>query len=93
VSPITRQDIIDGAAVLSITDQRSEQEQAYWCQVLFADGRCLGYRLAKLGTDTRYTLSRDLAACDCPDRAFTARPGGCRHMVALRQALMTVPRQ
>jgi hypothetical protein len=35
-----------------------------------------------------YDLPPDLSGCDCPDRTHKPeRPGGCKHMVALRLAL------
>ena len=97
VGGATRQDVLDGAAVLSITtgDDTDRDESAYWCLALFSpDGQtCLGFRLTKFGTGEVYDLPRDLGGCDCPDRTYRPeRPGGCRHTAALRQALPTVAR-
>jgi hypothetical protein len=89
----SRQDVIDGSAVLSITDERTGLESAYWVQIKAVDGQYTEYQLQKLGSTDTYTLPRNLAACDCPDKQFVARPGGCRHQVAMRQALLAVPRQ
>src|SRR5690349_21470350 len=90
VGGATRQDVIDGAAVLSITtgDDTDRDEQAYWTIALFDGDRCTGFRLTKFATGEVYDLPRDLSNCDCPDRTYRPeRPGGCRHMQALRQAL------
>jgi hypothetical protein len=94
VGGATRQDVMDGAAVLSVTDLTTQEEQAYWCEALFEGDRCLGFRLRKFGgEEPPYDLPRDLSGCDCPDRSYRPeRPGGCRHMAALRQALPTVAR-
>jgi hypothetical protein len=92
VGGATRQEVIDGAAVLSITDLATGQEQAYWVEALFEGGRCLGFRLRKFGgAEPPYDLPRDLSGCDCPDHTYRPeRPGGCRHMQPLRQALPAV---
>ena len=94
VGGASRQDVIDNAAVLSITDQVTGEEKAYWTQAIFegAGGdRCVGFRLTAFVSGEVYDLPRDLSSCDCPDRTFKSeRPGGCRHMAALRQALPTV---
>jgi hypothetical protein len=93
VGGATRQDILDGAAVLSITagDDSDRDETAYWCLAVFQGERCTGFRLTKFGTGEVYDLPRDLSGCDCPDQTYRPeRPGGCKHMAALRQALPTV---
>jgi hypothetical protein len=93
VGGATRQDVIDGSAVLSVTDLGTGAEAAYWCLAVFAGGRCTGFRLTKLGTGEVYDLPRDLSGCSCPDRKYKpGRPGGCRHMAALRQALPALGR-
>jgi hypothetical protein len=91
VGGATRRDVIDGAAVLSVTDLATNQEAAYWCEALYDGGACVGFRLTKFGSGQKYDLPRDLSACDCGDRTHRpGRPGGCRHMAALRQALPAV---
>jgi hypothetical protein len=90
VGGATRQDVMAGAAVLSIRDG-DDDESAYWCEAIFDGGRCVAFRLRKFGTGEQYDLPRDLSSCDCPDRNYRPeRPGGCKHMVALRQALPIV---
>jgi hypothetical protein len=92
VGGATRQDVIDGSAVLSITsgDDTDRGESAYWCQALYRGDRCTGFRLTKFGTGEVYNLPRDLSSCDCPDRTFRPERPACKHMAALRQALPTV---
>ncbi len=89
----TPQDLIDGAAVLAIVhgDDTDRNEMAYWCQAVLDAGRVVAFRLREFATGEQYDLPADLSACDCPDRIYRSeRPGGCRHQVALRQALATV---
>ncbi|HEX5270533.1 MAG TPA: hypothetical protein VFW33_08615 [Gemmataceae bacterium] len=93
VGPTTRQDVLDGAAVLSIIsgDDTDRDETAYWCLALFTGDVCTGFRLTKFASGEVYDLPRSLDGCDCPDRTYKPeRPGGCKHMAALRQALPTV---
>ena|SRR5690349_6039640 len=95
VGGATRQDVIDGSAVLSVVtgDDTDRDECAYWCLAVYDGDRCTGFRLTKFGTGEVYDLPRDLGSCDCPDQTYRGeRPGGCRHMAALRQALPTVAR-
>jgi hypothetical protein len=93
VGAATRSDVLDGSAVLSIAtgDDTDRDESAYWCLALFGGGRCTSFRLTKFGTGEVYDLPRDLSGCDCPDQTYRPeRPGGCKHMAALRKALPTV---
>jgi hypothetical protein len=93
VGGATRQDVLDGAAVLSILsgDDTDRDESAYWVRAIFEADVCTGFRLTKFGTGEVYDLPRNLAGCDCPDHTYKPeRPGGCKHMVALKQALPTV---
>ncbi len=91
VGGATRQDVLDNAAVLSITDTATGDEKAYWCAALFDGERCTSFRLIAFASGEQYDLPRDLSSCDCPDQTYKSeRPGGCRHMAALRQALPTV---
>jgi hypothetical protein len=54
-------------------------------------GNVAGYRLTKFGGGRRYDLPADLSACTCADRTHRPdRPGGCKHMAALRLALPAV---
>ena len=60
---------------------------AYEVLPLFDGAALVGYRLLKADA-TMYDLPADLSGCDCPDHAFhPERPGGCKHMSALRAAL------
>jgi hypothetical protein len=93
VGGASRQEVIDGSAVLSIVsgDETDPDETAYWVQALYDGDRCTGFRLTKFGGEEVYDLPRDLSSCDCPDRTYKPeRPGGCKYMQALKQALPTV---
>lgn len=93
VGGATLQDILDGAAVLSIAtgDETDRDESAYWCLALFQGEKCVGFRLTKFGTGEVYDIPRSLDCCDCPDATYRPeRPGGCKHQQALRVALPTV---
>ena len=85
-------DLFDGCAVLEIEDDKDLT--SYWCQAT-TDGQghitCL--HLQRFGTGARYELPAALDSCSCPDGIYCSeRPGGCRHMVALRQALVNAVR-
>ena len=85
VGGATLDDVINGQAVLSIKDG-DDEESAYWCRAIFDGDRCISFQLTKFGTGEVYDLPRDLSLCDCPDRTYKPdRPGGCRHMIGLRQ--------
>jgi len=87
----TWQDVIDGAAVLSIKDADTGKEACYWCEAVYVGEQCVGFRLRKFATGQQHDLPSDLSSCDCGDRTHRPeRPGGCRHMAALQQALPTV---
>lgn len=93
VGGATRADVVHGAAVLSITDNGSTDEKAYWCEALFSEDRskCVGFRLRPMGSGEIYDVPRSLDSCTCADATYRAeRPGGCRHQQALRQALPAV---
>ena len=85
----TAKDLADGCAILSIRD--GDGESSYWCEAVYDGESFIGYRLRKFGTGQQYDLPPDLSNCDCGDRTHRPeRPGGCRHMAALPQALPTV---
>jgi hypothetical protein len=90
VGGATRQDLIDGAAVLSIStgDDTDLDEMAYWLTALYDGDRCAGFRLIKFGTGDVYDVPRSLDACTCADATYRPeRPGGCKHQQALRLVL------
>jgi hypothetical protein len=83
----TTADLLAGVAVLEIA-RPEDTEDFYWCAYVVDAGRVIGYQLCKFGTGEVYFLPADLSECDCPDGVYrSARPGGCKHRVALRQAL------
>ena len=92
VGRTSRQDVCDNAAMLSITDAVTGDEKIYRTQAIFDGETCLGFRLTFAQSEP-YFITRDLSRCTCPDNTHRpGRPGGCRHMAALRQALPTVNR-
>ena len=67
VGGATRHDVLHGQAVLSITDDGTTDEQAYWCEALFEERgeKCVGFRLRKFGTGDVYDVPRALDGCTC----------------------------
>jgi hypothetical protein len=57
--------------------------------ILDDGGVRLGWRLLKVDSLQMYDVetASEPWRCDCPDAVFTDRPGGCKHVVALRAAL------
>src|SRR5262245_47217669 len=73
--------IAPGVGEVLIDDRR-------YTLVVHASGYRLHGRDEKRDEATLYDLPLSLAGCDCPDRTYRpGRPGGCRHMVALRQLI------
>ena len=84
------EDLLIGAAVLESED--SKDLMSYWCQANTEHGNIVGWSLRRFGFAEVYDLPASLNACDCPDGIYKSeRPGGCRHQVALRQALAARP--
>jgi hypothetical protein len=57
---------------------------------LYEGEALVGYRLLKAGATTMYDVDTTQAPwrCDCPDATFhPERPGGCKHVQALKAAL------
>jgi hypothetical protein len=88
-------DLIAGHAVLAITtgDETDSDTRVYWLKAdVDHTGRVASFELSRFGTGEMYRLPADLSSCDCPDHTFREdRPGGCKHRVALRQALTSLP--
>ena len=85
-------DLFDGCAILEIDDAR--ELTSYWCSASTdVQGRIAGLHLQKFATGEKYDPPATLDDCDCPDAIYrSVRPGGCKHQVALRQALVSVVR-
>jgi hypothetical protein len=85
-------DLIAGHAVLAITtgDDTDSDTRVYWLKAdVDHTGRVASFELTRFGSGEQYHLPADLSSCDCPDHAFREdRLGGCKHMAALRQALI-----
>jgi hypothetical protein len=86
----TTADLLAGVAVLEVL--RPEDSDYYWAGYVVDNSRVIGVQLRHFGTGTVYFLPADLSECDCGDFTFRPdRPGGCKHMAALRQALSPLP--
>lgn len=77
-----------GVLVISSTDHTGRlRHTSYLVSPITDSGGLVGYRLTKRD-GTTYDLPHDLSGCSCPDNTWhPERPGGCRHMAALRAAL------
>jgi hypothetical protein len=83
----TWQELLAGTAVLQI-DRPEDTNDWYWCGYVVDSGEVRGYNLVKFGTGATYFFPADCSGCDCPDRTYRPeRPGGCKHMRGLAQAL------
>jgi hypothetical protein len=67
----------------------------YTVTVLRGPDSVLGYRLAKAdGTVYDVCVTEERWTCDCPDATYKPeRPGGCKHVAALRAALKAAGQQ
>ncbi len=83
---LTRPYAQHAAGVLAINGTAYEVLPVY-------DGELLaGFRLLK-ADGAMYDLPADLSRCDCPDHTFhPERPGGCKHMGAMRASLAALAR-
>jgi hypothetical protein len=85
-----------GAGVLEI---RNGRQAALYEVVAFREhGAIVGYRLQKVtgGREALYDIDTRVEPwrCDCPDATFhPERPGGCKHVLALKAALAAAAKQ
>ncbi len=86
--------LMAGSAILFITDVRTGELAMYYAKGVADNNRLVAIRLTKAGDDSpephehQVTLAGAKAACDCQDATYRPdRPGGCRHLNALTQAL------
>jgi hypothetical protein len=84
-------DLLHGCAILTVTDA-ARQEVFYWATAITASGRVVALDLQKFGRlpgEDRHRATLDPLACDCEDATYRPdRPGGCRHVNAVRQAMI-----
>jgi hypothetical protein len=89
------EDLLHDCAILEIRDEDKGGSSWYWAGLVQTGGHIVGIKLCKWGEGwqerPRHLVTIDegeMAACDCGDGTFRPdRPGGCRHIAALRQAL------
>ncbi len=81
-----------GVAILSIVsgDATDPDTRLYWVKILAERGSPYAVQLIRFGAHERYVVTLDDERCDCPDSVYADRPGGCKHIVALRQVLPAV---
>ena len=84
---VTPDQLPHGSAILEIIDAKTEC--FYWVEAVGRNGRVLGVWLQEFGDGTRHYVHLDgEVCCTCEDATYRPdRPGGCRHVVALGQAL------
>jgi hypothetical protein len=88
-------DLLHGHAILTVTDTNkpeAEREAFYWATALLSDGRIVALDLQKFGRklgEDHHRVTLEPLSCDCEDATWRpGRPGGCRHVNAVRQALL-----
>lgn len=86
-----------GTAVLFLTDLTTGEETLYWAKGVSEGGILAGIVLEKLDGGKHpdgYMVrlkGENAPACDCPDACYRPdRPGGCKHLAAVRQAVATL---
>jgi hypothetical protein len=87
--------LLHGCAILTITDANkpeAERESFYWATAILAGGHLVALDLQKFGRklgEDHHRVSLDPLSCDCEDATYRPdRSGGCRHVNAVRQALV-----
>jgi len=82
--------LLSGSAILEIRDARGEA--LYWVEARLDGRRIVGATLQKFATGDHHYVhldGRDAPSCSCEDATYRPdRPGGCRHVNALRMALV-----
>jgi hypothetical protein len=90
---VTARQLRDGSAILEIADATGEA--FYWARAVIDGRRLVGVSLQKFGTGARHHvhLNGDVS-CDCEDAACRPdRPGGCKHVNAVRMAVVELARR
>ncbi len=86
-------ELAHGTAILAITtgDATDEDTRRYWTQFLFRDGDAYAISLRQFGSDEVHQVTLADEKCSCPDTEFRPdRPGGCKHIRALKIVLPPV---
>jgi hypothetical protein len=84
-------DLFHSCAILEVASEG--KAESYWVTLhIDPEGHVAGLRVQKFATGQRYDLPADLSSCECPHFLYRGDrlPDGCKHMVALRQALVNV---
>jgi hypothetical protein len=84
-----------GVAMLTIVsgDETDRDVRSYWIRILIDRNTRQPYavELIRFGDHEKRIVTLDDERCDCPDATYRPdRPGGCKHVVALRQTLPAV---
>jgi hypothetical protein len=88
---VTTHDLLHGSAILEVTDDDGRQPEAfYWTEAVLDAGRLVGVTIQKFADGDRHYVHLDgEPSCTCEDATYRPdRPGGCRHVNAVRQALV-----
>jgi hypothetical protein len=87
---VTPDQLFSGSAILEIRD--AQGEALYWAEARLDGGRIVGATLQKFADGDRHYVHLDgptAPRCTCEDATYRPdRPGGCRHVNALRMALV-----
>jgi CheY-like chemotaxis protein len=91
-------DTLRPAAEVRSPPRRGRQAALYEVVAFREHGAVVGYRLQKVtaGPEALYDVDvrTDPWTCDCPDATFCPeRPGGCKHVLALKAALAAATKQ
>jgi hypothetical protein len=83
-----------GVAMLTIVsgDETDRDVRSYWIRFLFDRNRQpYAVELVRFGDHENYQITLADERCSCPDATYRPdRPGGCKHVNALRQTLPAV---
>jgi hypothetical protein len=90
---VTPDQLLQGSAILEVTDPKGVA--LYWCEAVLDAGRLVGVVLQKFADGDRHHVHlAGEASCTCEDASYRPdRPGGCRHVNAVKQALIDLARR
>jgi hypothetical protein len=90
---VTPDQLPQGSAILEIEDAKGET--FYWTEAVIDGGRLVGVTLQKFNDGDRHYVHLDGdVGCTCEDATYRPdRPGGCRHVNAVLQALVELAKR